>query len=195
MPESDSQPIFYFDLVSPYAYLAAERVNSVLPRTPIWQPIHLGSLKKVTGRGSWARSDEERKNNKAEVERRAAERGLMPLRWPEQWPADTRPAMLAAAYAAGIGKGQAFALAAFRQSFAAGKDLSDLNAIKIAAAACEISPKAIEKALSSNNIRETLDRATTEARLAGVIGVPSFQIGDRVFWGDDSLEDAAELAL
>jgi 2-hydroxychromene-2-carboxylate isomerase len=53
---SPAQPIFYFDLGSPYAWLAAERIHQVLP-TPIWQPILLGGIWQQTGGRSWATTE------------------------------------------------------------------------------------------------------------------------------------------
>ena len=59
----------------------------------------------------------------AEVERRAAEYGLPPLVWPEPWPGNMLIAMRAATFAKQTGRTVSFALAAFRQAFAAGRDL------------------------------------------------------------------------
>ena len=107
------RPIFYFDLGSPYAYLAAERIHSVLPEPPIWQPILLGGLFKRFGRRSWAET-EQREAGMAEVERRAARYGLAPVRWPEPWPGNMLFAMRVATFAAGLGRAAAFALPASR---------------------------------------------------------------------------------
>jgi 2-hydroxychromene-2-carboxylate isomerase len=183
-------PVFYFDLGSPYAYLAAERVNTVLPEPPIWQPILLGGLFKRLGRRSWAET-EERAAGMAEVERRAGERGLPPLRWPDPWPGNTLLAMRAATYAARIGRAVAFSLAGFRQAFAAGRDLSIPENVLLAAAACELHPRALETAVGSRSIKEELRAATDAAAERGVLGVPSVLVGDSVFWGDDHLEEAA----
>jgi 2-hydroxychromene-2-carboxylate isomerase len=68
---TDGQPVFYYDLASPYAYLAAERINEVLPVTPVWQPILLGGIWKQSGGRSWAVT-EAREEGIAEVERRSA---------------------------------------------------------------------------------------------------------------------------
>ena len=73
----------------------------------------------------------------AEIERRAAERGLQPIRWPDPWPSNTLVAMRAATFAQQAGRAVAFSLAAFRQAFAAGRDLSVTDNVLIAAAACE----------------------------------------------------------
>ena len=65
-------PTFYFDVGSPYAYLASERVANVLPEPVRWQPVLLGGLFKLTGRGSWALGDYRRRQaGMAEIERRA----------------------------------------------------------------------------------------------------------------------------
>jgi 2-hydroxychromene-2-carboxylate isomerase len=186
----NNRPIFYFDLGSPYAYLAAERINVVLPEPPLWQPILLGGLFKRFGRRSWAETDE-RRSGMAEVERRARERALPPVRWPDPWPGDMLFAMRAATYAASLGRAAAFALAAFRQAFAAGRDLGLPDNVLLAAAACELHPRAVETAAGSRSIKDALRSATDEAAERGVTGVPSVVVGDAVFWGDDRLEEAA----
>ena len=117
------QPVFYYDLGSPYSYLTAERLQRVLPVVPVWQPILLGGIWQQTGGQSWGFTDE-RDAGIAEVERRAQEYELMPVRWPEGWPNNTLKAMRAAVFAQSIGRAVAFSLAAFRQAFAGGRDLS-----------------------------------------------------------------------
>ena len=53
--------------------------------------------------------------------------------------------MLAATYAKQIGRAVAFSLAAFRQAYAAGRDLGDPDTVMLAAAACEMHPAAVTK--------------------------------------------------
>jgi 2-hydroxychromene-2-carboxylate isomerase len=190
-PASGERPVFYFDLGSPYSYLAAERIGAVLPEPPVWQPILLGGLFKIHDRRSWAETAE-RDAGIAEVERRAGERGL-PLRWPEPWPGDMLFAMRAATYAAAIGRAAAFALAAFRQAFAAGRDLSIPDNVLVAAASLELHPRALLTGAQTQSVKDALRGATEEAAERGVIGVPSVAIGSTVFWGDDRLEEAAAM--
>lgn len=42
-PLRATSTLFYYDLGSPYAYLAAERIEEVLPEPVEWQPISLGA--------------------------------------------------------------------------------------------------------------------------------------------------------
>ena len=83
-----------------------------------------------------------------------------------------------------------FALAAFRQAFAGGRDLTDPDNVAIAAAACELHPNAIAKAAASAVVKARLREATDRAGDRGVFGVPTVVVGDEVFWGDDRLEEA-----
>jgi 2-hydroxychromene-2-carboxylate isomerase len=188
-----ARPVFYFDLGSPYAYLAAERVNGLCAESglepPEWQPILLGGLFKRFGRSSWAQTPQ-RGVGIAEVERRASAYGMPPISWPDPFPGNTLAAMRAATYAKQTGRTVAFALAAFRQAFAAGRDLSDTENVLIAAAACELHPNAVLKAIETAAVKEALREATDAAAELGVRGVPSLVVGGRVFWGDDRLEDA-----
>jgi 2-hydroxychromene-2-carboxylate isomerase len=186
-----SQPVLYFDLSSPEAYIAAERAAEVLGVVPEWQPIHLAALP-GTGELDAFRCAEERDIFRAELEHLAAARGLQPLRWPPDWPGDTALAMRVATYAKSIGRVVAFSLAAFRQAFAAGRDLSEPDSVVIAAAACEMHPAAVLKAAETRGVAVALARATAEAAEAGVRGVPAVRVGDQVFHGDAALEAAAD---
>jgi 2-hydroxychromene-2-carboxylate isomerase len=187
------RPVFYYDLGSPYAWLTSERINSLFPVVPVWQPILLGALFKRFDRDSWARGPG-REEGMREVERRAAAYGLPAVRWPDPWPGNTLTAMRAATFAKETGRAVAFSLAAFRQAFAGGRDLSDVDYVLMAAAACELHPNAVLKGIESRNVKDGLRAATEEAAERGVVGVPSVVVGDEVFWGDDRLEEAAAAA-
>lgn len=188
---------FYFDLGSPYAYLTAERISALFAEAgleqPEWQPVLLGGLFQRFDRGSWSLTPE-REAGIAEVERRAASYRLPPLRWPDPFPGNTLTAMRAATFAKQTGRTVAFALAAFRQAFAAGRDLSEPDNVAIAAAACELHPRALLKAVATDGVKAALREATEGAADAGVFGVPSLVVGGEVFWGDDRVEEAIEAA-
>jgi 2-hydroxychromene-2-carboxylate isomerase len=188
---------FYFDLGSPYAYLTAERISGVFSEAgleqPEWQPILLGGLFRTFDRDSWANGPG-REEGIAEVEQRAAAYDLPPLAWPEPWPGNTLFAMRVATFAKQTGRTVSFALAAFRQAFAAGRDLTEPDNVLLAAAACELHPNAVLKAVETDVVKGALREATEQAAERGVIGVPSLVVGDEVFWGDDKLEEAVSAA-
>jgi 2-hydroxychromene-2-carboxylate isomerase len=197
MADPSPRALFYFDLGSPYAYLTAERISGLFSEAgleqPEWRPILLGGLFKRFGRDSWAHGPG-RAEGIAEVERRAAAYGLPPLAWPEPWPGNTLFAMRAATFAKRTGRTVSFALSAFRQAFAAGRDLSEPDNVAIAAAACELHPRALFKAVETEAVKRELREATDEAAGLGVVGVPTLLIGGEAFWGDDRLEEAVAAA-
>ncbi len=183
---------FYFDLGSPFAYLAAERIRTLLPEPVGWQPVLLGGLFKLAGRSSWALGDPERRQTgMAEIERRARSYGLPPIRWPDPWPADYLTAMRAAKYAFTIGKGHEFTLQAFRNAFQHGRDLSIAANVLEAGDQAGIHPDRLTNGTGDPQIKEALRQATETALQRGVFGVPTIAIDDELFWGDDRLEDAA----
>jgi 2-hydroxychromene-2-carboxylate isomerase len=180
-PRAKRLPRFFYDLGSADAYLVAERSHAVLGVVPEWVPVHLPAA---------FRCAEEVASHREDVERRAARYGLQPLRWPPGYPFDSEFAMLAATYAREIGRGVAFSLAAFRQAFAAGRDLSERDNVLIAGAACELHPAALIKGAELRSTRDRLAQATAAARAAGIAEVPALQVGERIFYGDRSLETA-----
>ncbi len=174
--------VFYYDLGSPECYLVAERLSGTLPAMPEWEPVHASRLSVGIG-------DVDREL----VERQAALHGLQPVRWPVRWPPDTQLAMLAATYAKQVGRGVAFSLAAFRQTFAGGRDLSDQDTVLIAAAACEMHPTALLKSIGLRSVRGALERATARAQSDGVEALPALRFGESLLTGEGLLEEALEL--
>ena len=173
------QARFYYDFASPEAYLAAERVNAALPEVPEWVPVAIGPPA--------FRCAAEVDAYMEDVQRRAVAAGLQAMRWPDPFPGDTEWALLAATYAKQIGRAVAFSLAAFRQAYAGGRDLGERDNVLIAAAACEMHPAAVIKGAELRSTRERLDRATAEARAAGVRDVPA------LVTADGRVDDLAEL--
>jgi 2-hydroxychromene-2-carboxylate isomerase len=190
---STTDAAFYFDLASPLAYLASEQVLHTMPGACEWQPLLARELPGAeTFEGFRCREDED--IFRLNVERRARELGLQELRWPEQFPFDSTPAMRAATYAKSIGRAVAFAQAAFRQAFAGGRSLAERDNILIAAAACEMHPSAVLKALELGSVADQLTASTSQAAAEGVRDVPAVRVGGRVFHGERTLEDAARRA-
>jgi len=156
------QRVFYYDLGMPECYLAAERVVGAGGGIPEFEPVLATALGVSTG-----------EPDRDVTERRALELGIQPLRWPERWPPDTRLAMLAATYAKRIGRAVAFSLAAFRQAYAGGRDLGDVDTILIAGAACEMHPAALLKGIELRATVRALDEAVERARRDGVLRLPA----------------------
>jgi 2-hydroxychromene-2-carboxylate isomerase len=187
---SELAAAFYFDLASPLCYLASERILLKLGAPAVWQPVLGRDLPRAESFEAF-RCENEREIFRAEVARRARQLELQPLVWPRQFPVDSELVMRVATYAKQIGRVVPFTQAAFRQAFAGGRDLSDPDCVVIAAAACEIHPKAALQGAELSSVREALAEATRSAGQAGVIDVPAIRVGGDVFVGEQCVEDAA----
>ena len=187
-----AEATFYFDLGSPYAHLAAERLDEVLLAPVVWQPVSLGALFKLAGRSSWALGDRERRRaGMAEVERRARAYGLPVIRWPDPWPSNYLMAMRAATFACRLGRAREFAISAFRSAFQEGNDLSVSANVLQAAVEAGLHPGETEAATQDPSIKLALREATDTAHVRGVFGVPTVAIGGELFWGENRLHEAA----
>jgi 2-hydroxychromene-2-carboxylate isomerase len=177
-----AQPIFYYDIGGPDCYLLGERIMAKLPIVPEWEPVHGPHV-------GWTPPavDEQL------LARAVADQGLLALRLPSRWPPDSELAMLAATFAKRGGKAVPFSLAAFRQVFAAGRDLADEGTVLIAAAACEIHPKAVLKGVAMRSVVSALHESGERARRAGVRSLPAIAVDGAVFEGPRALERATEV--
>lgn len=182
---------FFFDLGSPYAWLAAERIDVVFEQVgrglPVWRPVLLGGLFQRFGRGSWANTDL-REGGISEIERRAREYGLPEPVWPDPWPGSYLFAMRVATWAEREGRLREFALTSFRNAFTRGIDQADPGHVLDAAVEAGLDRAATEAGAADPEIKDALKVATGRAGDLGVTGVPSFLVDGNVYWGDDQLE-------
>ncbi len=186
--------VFYYDLFSPEAYLAAERIITLLPAAE-WVPVCALDLPGADTLDGF-RCETDRAAFLDRIERTAARRGLQELRWPDPFPCDSAYAMRVATYARQIGRAVAFSLAAFRQAFAGGRDLGVADNVLIAAAGCEIHPRAVTKGAALGSVARALDDATALAAARGVRDVPAVWLPDgRVFHGDDAIDGAVRALI
>jgi 2-hydroxychromene-2-carboxylate isomerase len=169
----------FYDVGSPYAYLAVERFEAVVGARPVLRPVLLGGIFKATGRSTWGRGPE-RSARMADISSRAVAAGLPPVVWPSNWPADYLAAMRAVTWA-----GDDFARAAMRAAFGSGADLSDVSVL------ASLGPPGLQEAIADPAVKASLREATERAVALGVIGVPTTRVGDELYWGDDRLETIA----
>jgi 2-hydroxychromene-2-carboxylate isomerase len=180
----------YFDLGSPYAYLAIARAEAVFGHQPDLEPVLLGAIFRMRGSGSWSQTAD-RAKGMAEVERRALAYGLPAVVWPEEWPLDGLRTMRAATWAKQNNMIDVFSKAIFSHQFVSGRDLSSIDALAAVAEEVGLSGDELRAAVDSQAVKDQLKTATAHAWELGVRGVPTVRVGQRLFYGDDQLELAA----
>jgi 2-hydroxychromene-2-carboxylate isomerase len=179
---------FFFGAMSPYSWLAAERIGTLLPHA-VWRPVFAGGLFAAAGRRSWGITDE-RAARIADVEARAAARGLGPVVWPDPWPTSDVRIARAMLVAEEEGRLHAFALAAMRLAFLEGLDLGAEGAVGAVCALAGLDAPATSAQIREPAVKDALRARTDAAVAAGVTGVPTVRTAAGLFWGDDRLEAA-----
>lgn len=190
------RPAFYYDVSSPYAYLAACRVDELLPVRPEWRPIAFGVIVQQLGKVPWSFA-EQRDGHFSSIAERASERGLPELRYPDGWPAETYSLTPLRALMLAGDEEQLRTLSheLFRMMFVEGRHLADLDTVLEAAQRAGMDPERMRDGVERPEVKQELRERTDEALARGVEGVPTVTVGERLYWGDDRLEEAADAAV
>lgn len=191
--DEQARPVFLYDFNSPYAYLAAARVDEVLPVCPRWRPVAFAFMLRAHRREPWSFDERERERGTAECERRAKLYGLPTMRWPPGWPVQSYSliSLRAAVVAEDYGLLREFSRTAFARNFVHGVGLKDLDDALAVADEVGLDPDALKRGVDSDEVKDRLTGATEAAIAAGAVGVPTVLALGQSFWGDDQLETAA----
>jgi len=188
---------FYYDLVSPYSYLARgqlERVREEQGAELVLRPMLLGAVHKASGNRAPIETPAKARYQTRDIQRWAERYGL-PMRFPDPFPFRTLKTMRAAMWCAGRSRGE---LEAFtREAFALyweeggapkGVEEADENGpLSEVARRIGHDPDELLEGATAPEAKEALKNATERAVERGVFGAPAFFVGDEMFWGNDRL--------
>ena len=182
IPSSGAGAAFYFELGCPAAYLAAERVERAFGQVT-WVPT--ARLALACCRDSW--------DSAALLEEasREATSLRLPLIIPERFGVELRRAGRVAAFAAGLGAGGPFVLAASRLAFCGGYDIDAPPVLAEAARASGLDDRACLEAALDARWDEPLLAAAGDLAAYGVDTVPAIRIGSHCFQGLRAVSDGA----
>jgi 2-hydroxychromene-2-carboxylate isomerase len=186
---SASPPPFYFGAMSPYSWLAAERIVHLLPQAR-WRGVLAGVIFAAHGRTSWGLT-ERRAEGLADCEARAEQYGLGTIRWPARWPTSDLLIARGMLVAERRGRLRPLALEAMRMAFREGADLAEREVVLEAGRRTGLESAELEEGIADPATKQALRELNDEALAAGVFGVPTVIVAGELFWGDDRLVEAA----
>ncbi len=179
---------FYFNFRSPYCYLASKTMWQIVDDFNInllWRPV-----------GGWdLRSPPERAKSKLPLARqdmaRFARRLGIPVNPP---PMETDPTAAGAAsfYAEEQGRLRDYIVETMRIEWAEGKNIAEESVLREVATRVGLDQDALIEASTNTMYLGRLTANAAEAAEDGAIGVPSFIIGDQIFWGQDRIDFVVE---
>ncbi|HEY8378587.1 MAG TPA: 2-hydroxychromene-2-carboxylate isomerase [Nannocystis sp.] len=186
---------FYFDVISPYVYIAEARLRRLQQQRPglqvRYRPILLAGVLNRLGQLGPAEIPEKRVFTFKDVVRRCAEHRL-PLTGPATHPFNPLTA-LRAILAAAPEERPAATGAILRAGWADGAELGDPAAIVAALDAAGLPGEDLVARAGTPEIKAALAAETDAAIARGVFGVPSFAVGDDIVWGQDRLPDVERI--
>ena len=186
---------FYYDLVSPYSYLAYGRLGRICEDNGValvLRPMSLGAVHKEAGIKAPIETKLKARYQARDI-RRWAEYYGVPLRFPDPFPFRTLKTMRAAMFLQERNKLEAFTDAAFALYWEEGGapkgiEEGDEDApISAVARRMGAEPEEVLEGAASQGAKQYLKDATSEALQRGVFGAPAFFVGDEMFWGNDRL--------
>lgn len=189
---------FWFEFGSNYSYLSALRIEYLAQRAGVavrWQPFLLGPIFASFG---WSTSPFVLQPEKGayvwDDMRRQCAKYAIPWHRPSVFPRSAVLATRVALHGAREPWIADFVAAIMRANFARDEDIS--SEVKVIEALRELAlpAMAILADCQSEVNKPKLRQQTERAKALGIFGAPTFFVGNDMFWGNDRLDDAIELA-
>jgi 2-hydroxychromene-2-carboxylate isomerase len=177
---------FYFDPISPYAWLASKALGRIeeIGGEIVFQPVLFAGLLNANGQKGPAEIPAKRTYIFRDVLREATRAGLA-FKGPPGHPFNPLQALRMCLAVTEAGPRRRFSLAVMAAAWEQGLDVSDVAVLKRVAGECNLDGDAIETAARQPAIKVQLAAETEQAIAAGVFGVPTFRVGQELFWGAD----------
>jgi 2-hydroxychromene-2-carboxylate isomerase len=178
---------FFFDLSSPYSYMAATQMKALGERTGAtvaWRPMVLGAVFKTVGNDMPARVPNKARWMMQDLSRWAEHYGV-PFQMSSHFPLNTIKAMRL--ILVDEAKAAAVASAGFAGMWAEDRDITSDAELRRIAELGGLDAAAALTAIETPAVKERLRANTDEAVARGAFGAPTFVVGDELFWGNDRL--------
>jgi 2-hydroxychromene-2-carboxylate isomerase len=176
------QMSWYFDLVSPFSWIALPRVEALAARHGVaLRPVVLGAILSHWGSTGPAELAPKRLHTYRLVQFQAEQAGVR-LRFPPRHPFNSLGALR---LLTGLGAAPAAVRTAFEFVWAEGRDPSD--PAELAALGERLGVADAAALAEAPASKAALRAATEDAIAAGVFGVPTLMIDGTPFWGADAM--------
>lgn len=184
---------FWFYIGSTYTYLSVMRLREVERTQGVvfnWRPFNVREIMVEQNNRPFVGKPVKTAYMWRDIERRAAMYG-MPIQVPAPYPLK-EPELVnrVATLAAKEGWCSDYVIATYRRWFQGGLEPGTEPSLSDSLSEVGQDIQRVIAEARSDEIGAALLAATTEARLLGIFGSPTFTVGSEIFWGDDRLDDA-----
>ena len=181
---------FYFDIISPYAYIAHKKILKYKNIIFNYKPVYLGGLHKLAGIDSPAFNKYKLRNNINDCNL-VSEKNNIEFKWNSAFPINSLNIMRGY-LCVDENKQKDYLNCFFEAYWKNDQDLSNIENISKLLNKLNIDNDKFFKSIKDQSIKDKLINLTTNAFEKEVFGTPTFIINNKVFWGQDRLEYALD---
>ena len=181
---------FYFDIISPYAYIAYKKILKISDINFKLKPILLGGLHNLAGITAPAFNKYKMKNMQNDCELVAKKNNII-FKWNSKFPIDSL-SIMRGYLCVEEDKKKDYLNSFFEAYWKDDVDLSVKDNIKSILKKLTINEDQFFNSINNQNIKDNLKQLTQEAFEKEVFGAPTFIVNNKIFWGQDRLEYALD---
>ena len=181
---------FYFDIISPYAYIAYKKILKIKNINFKPKPIFLGGLHNLVGITAPAFNKFKMKNMQNDCEL-VAKKNNISFKWNSKFPINSLNIMRGYLCVENSKK-EEYLNSFFEAYWKEDQDLSGEESIKYLLKKLKIDENDFFNLISNQDTKDKLKQLTQEAFEKEVFGAPTFIVNNKIFWGQDRLEYALE---
>ena len=197
-----TSPEFLFDFGSPNAWLSHLVLPDIETRTGVkfsYQPVLLGGIFRATGNRSPAEAYANIRNKMAyehlEMERFIRRHGVTRFRFNPYFPVNTLQLMRGAVAAQREDVFAPYVEAVFSAMWEHPRKMDDPEVFRAALTDAGLPAERLLQLAADQDVKDELLAKTNQAVERGVFGIPSFFVGDELYFGKDRLRDVEEEIL
>ena len=181
---------FYFDIISPYAYIAYKKILKIKDINFKLKPILLGGLHNLAGISAPAFNKYKMKNMQNDCEL-VAKKNNISFKWNSKFPINSLNIMRGY-LCVKDNKKEEYLNNFFEAYWKEDLDLSNEENIKILLKKLKIDEHDFFNLIKNQDTKDKLKQFTQEAFEKEVFGAPTFIVNNKIFWGQDRLEYALD---
>ena len=181
---------FYFDFISPYSYLAYQKIKSIKNVNFNYKPVLVGGLHNLQGITAPAFIKAKLKHMISDCDL-IAKRNKTNFIWNSKFPINSLNIMRGYLFIDNEVK-DLYLNQMFDANWNDNLDTSNEEALRIILEKCKINLKDFFDGIKNIKIKNELKTITQEAHDKGIFGAPTFVVNNKIFWGQDRLEFALD---
>ena len=181
---------FYFDIISPYSYIAHKKIQNLTNVVFNYKPIFLGGLHNLAGIKAPAFNKLKMQNMRNDCNL-VAFKNKIKFKWNSKFPINSLNIMrgyLSISNSKKIEYLNCFFDAYWRDN----RDLSNSETINNLLSHLKIDQEKFYTSIKEQVTKDELIKLTNKAFQKEVFGAPTFIVNNKIFWGQDRLEYALE---